>query len=344
MLRERSQYKNMKNFADLSLEEQHTYFNEAANEMGLTLDVVEKDFWVCWSLDQLFSHKEFRENFIFKGGTSLSKIYDVIQRFSEDIDLTINLKYINDHSSGTSEKSDKIRKRCANAIKDHILPELQRLFSMNCGHVSSKMIKLDPSDSDAGTVLFEFPQHEQHESYLLPNIKLEFGALGALTPTQSKTTTSYVAQTYPEAFTQPETNEINTLHINRTYWEKITILHSICHRPETKHLRPRMSRHYYDMYMLHNIEGLTKKCKSNPLLLADVVKNKQENFKESWDWYPTAQLGTIQLVPPKKHLEQLKQDYAAMEVMFFSSPPSFDEIIAGLTDLENIINASDQKT
>ena len=336
----------MRNFAKQPPKEQLPYFQEAAKKMGGVDPIVtEKDFWVCWALDVIFSHPDLAPNLIFKGGTSLSKVYGVIKRFSEDIDLTIMRELVDKHSKGTSKQPGKVKERCAQAVQVHILPILQKAFSSECPQVVATDLFMDPDDPDGATVIFKYPKDrrgddEKRNAYIKDRVKLEFGALGALEPQNKKAVAPYIVDL--AELTKKETGLLTVLSIHRTFWEKVTILHSIQNAAADKTLRKEaMSRHYYDTAMMTRDAALIKACCADPALLASVVENKRENFSVAWnDWYPTATMGTMKLVPGKEHLDILRGDYEKMESeMLFGDAPTFDEVLASLKTLEDQINA-----
>ncbi len=131
------------------------------------------------------------------------------------------------------------------------------------------------------------------------------------------------------------TCSVSTLSATRSYWEKITILHALCHGSK---MRDRMSRHFYDTYMMDQ-RGITKEALADTSVLDQVVQNKNLLFRDAKASYETAQIGTLRLVPKEEILQELKEDYLAMEEMFMSDFPTFEEIIRTLEKLEQSINS-----
>lgn len=171
------------------------------------------------------------------------------------------------------------------------------------------------------------------EGYIRPIVRLEFGARGEIEPNETRTITPYAAETFPDIFPDPSSN-VSVLGADRTFWEKATILHALYHGSK---MRDRMSRHYYDTYMLSQ-KGVADAALENSALLARVVRNKSLLFKDSKASYGTATLGSLRLIPSQEQQKSLKDDYDKMAEMFMGEFPAWEVIINGLTELETRIN------
>ena len=335
----------MDKFAKLSIEDRDIYINEAANRSGLTPIIIEKDFWVCWTLDRLSKVDTLSPYLTFKGGTSLSKCYGAIKRFSEDIDLTIsrNAPIINEVPSpfenGISNNETKRRiEALSNAAKAYVqtivLPALTEAIDEEFGESEIWQVVLDNDDNDGQTILFKYPSSSTATQYIKPQIKLELGARGDIEPNEMRELKPYILDIVQE-LEMVSNIKFPTLSAHRTFWEKATILHALHHSPSE--LKDRMSRHYYDVYMLSK-SGISDKAISQPELLEAVVKNKSLMFKDNKASYETAIIGSLKLIPKDSDLNKLKSDYAAMNEMFMEAAPSIDDIIAELLVLENRLN------
>lgn len=335
----------MDKFAKLSIEERYIYIQEAANRSGLTPIIIEKDFWVCWTLDVISKIDELSPYLTFKGGTSLSKCYGAIQRFSEDIDLTIsrNAPIINEVPSpfenGISNNETKRRiEALSDAAKSYvhtiILPSLSNAIANELGESETWQIVLDDDDKDGQTILFKYPSLNNATQYIKPQIKLELGARGDIEPNEVREIKPYISDIIQELGMVSDI-KFPTLSAQRTFWEKATILHALHHSPNE--LRDRMSRHYYDVYMLAK-SGIANTAISQPELLEAVVKSKSLMFKDNKASYETAIPGSLKLAPKDSDLNKLKSDYAAMNEMFMEAAPSIEDIIFELLSLELNIN------
>ncbi len=337
----------MDKFAKLSIEDRDIYINEAANKSGLTPIIIEKDFWVCWTLDRLSKIDTLSPYLTFKGGTSLSKCYGVIKRFSEDIDLTIsrNAQILNEVPSpfedGISNNETKRRiEALSNAAKAYVqtivLPALDEAIAKEFGESDTWQVVLDDDDKDGQTILFKYPSSSNATQYIKPQIKLEFGARGDIEPNEVREIKPYISDIIQE-LEMVSNIKFPTLSAQRTFWEKATILHALHHSPSE--LKDRMSRHYYDVYMLSK-SGITDAAIAQLELLEAVVKNKSLMFKDNKASYDTAILGSLKLVPKDSDLNKLKYDYAAMHEMFMETAPPIEDIIAELLVLENKVNGN----
>lgn len=336
----------MDKFNELTEEDRKTAFKQAAAEQGFTPVIMEKDFWVCWTLKQLFSDDKIGGFLTFKGGTSLSKAYGLIERFSEDIDLTVNrdapfLKGgrnpMEDDISG-KERGRRIKSLKENTgafVKKIVLPVMKKRIKTSLGNHGNWSLRPDKSDNQ--TLLFHYPEltSEGGNGYIKQTVRLEFGARGEIEPNTNCTITPYVAEQYPNLFDSPKT-EARTLAVERTFWEKVTILHALYHGVR---MRDRMSRHYYDTYTMDK-KGITGKALKDTGLLEKVVRNKSLLFTDKKASYKTAKIGSLKLLPDSTKTAELKSDYGKMSEMFTGKAPDFNDMVEGLKMLENKLNST----
>lgn len=330
----------MNRVASLPERERNELFTLTAERRGMgTVAVVEKDFWVCWTLKQLFEHPELSKQLIFKGGTSLSKVYGLIDRFSEDIDLVLDWRVVDEVQDPMGErtitKQRKINevlneKACA-YIAGKMMPQLEEALGSHCE------LDMKPDEKDQGHVVrVKYPK-TTHTAGLLPYIQLEIGPLASWLPHSEHTITPYAAETFPDQFVAPRCS-VRAIDAERTFWEKATILHHEAHRPEDSVIPERYSRHYYDLCLMAADETLKASALGKLKLLEDVVLFKNKFYPRGWANYDAAKPGTLKLIPPDRVLKAMQKDYLAMQEMIFGRCPSFDEIVVSLTSLENEIN------
>lgn len=340
----------MDEFARRPAADRQAFIEEAAKRRDLTPLILEKDFWVCWTLRRLFGVAALAGNLTFKGGTSLSKAYGLIHRFSEDIDLTISrtAPLVRDTPPPIEDGiSNKERQRRIEALKaaaqrfvaDLAMPLLAAEIETALGAADGWSVTLDPEDKDGQTLLFNYPQTTSQggtseSAYIKPRIKLEFGARGDTEPFETRTISPYLADEFPDELPDAAI-DLPTLAVIRTFWEKATILHALHYNGK---LREGMSRHYYDTLMLTR-GGVAGMALAEPDLLEQVVRNKSLMFADKSASYETAALGTLRLIPSITTTAKLKQDYADMAEMFMVEPPSFSDLMAGIEDLEIKINS-----
>lgn len=329
----------MIDIADLPATERSELLRQCAAKSHFTEQILEKDFWVCWILKRLFE-SPLSDKLIFKGGTSLSKVYGLIKRFSEDIDLILNWTGnpvgdpLSQRSKRGQEKFNKELLEWSNQqIKEHIYPEIKKLCANYC------IAKLEYEKTGDAIISIEYPLTMPADRYLRPTIKLEIGALAAWTPYQESSIHPYVADYYPQLIHFPDAT-IKVTTAERTFWEKATIMHTEAGRPMSTRLPDRYSRHYYDMYMLSHCSELKRSAFSNLSLLQRVVEFKQRFYSGSrWLAYELAKPGTFRVQPPAYHIPILQKDYERMRDMIYGERPTFNEILAGLGELEKEINS-----
>jgi hypothetical protein len=329
----------MERVANLPTEQRADLFREAGVRRGTGSAVTEKDFWVCWVLKKLFADPALKEHIVFKGGTTLSKVFGIIERFSEDVDLILDWRLLGfgegqespfqDFSSNT--KQDQFNKRfnekAARYIADDLLPRLCSTFR-ECPQISAA---LDPADPQAIEVTYPATFSE---SYLRPNVRLEIGPLASWVPSASHVIRPYAADVFPGVFGDPHCPVV-AISAERSFWEKATILHQQAHRAGA--MPPRYSRHYYDLHRLaHSPVRATALHDLN--LLKDVVEFKRRFYPCGWAKYEDARPGTFKLLPGEQHRRDLEKDYDGMRVMIFGEIPPFAVIYETLAQLENELN------
>ena len=326
----------MKLVAQLSEKERRELFSETANAMNITAAAAEKDFWICWVLLHVFEDEKLSQYLRFKGGTSLSKCYNSIERFSEDIDLILDWTSLTEEDP-TAEGRSKTKQRKLNQdineqaqahISDVLLPRLNELMGEVC--------HLAVDTEDPHTINITYPKAFNSE-YLRPQVRLEIGPLASMLPMEMCDVQPYAAEYFPDVFKQSVVS-VPTIVVARTFWEKLTILHAEAHRPADKRLPSRYARHYYDVYKLVE-SGVHKKALVDTKLLQDVVLFKQRFYASGWANYDTATVAGLMLQPSVNHIDALQTDYEQMQEMLFGSKPSFDELLDVLVKLEAEIHS-----
>jgi hypothetical protein len=335
-------------FAKLDPQERRIFFEGTAASRNMQGPIIEKDFWVCWTLKELFGLPTIGEHLIFKGGTSLSKVFKVIERFSEDIDISIDRSFLGFGGASEPEagKSAKEKRRriealkvsCRQKIIEELLPTLNLVIKSKLRPGEKWSLRPDDDDPDGQTLLFEYPTSFPVDSagYVRRAVKIEMGARSDHWPCETKQVTPYVAEQFPKGFAQP-TCAVKVLSVERTFWEKATILHAEFHRPADKAIPERYSRHYCDFYQLIR-KGVSRSATASLNLLSRVAEHKSLFFKSSWLKCDTAVKGTLRVAPPEFRLPALREDYAKMKQMFFGKPPVFDRIVALLRTWEAEFN------
>ena len=224
----------MDKFLQLPDKEKQIAFRRASEETGLSEGIIEKDFWVCWTLKELFALDEIKDHLTFKGGTSLSKVYKVIDRFSEDIDVSIERSFLgfkdkkDPANVGTKQAKkliDELGEACQSFVRGELFNQLEKAIKRKLG-ASGWKLEIDEDDNDGQTILFSYPKVTTKASeYIRPVVKIELGARSDHWPVSMQTISPYIAEILPSPLNEMNA-EIRVLNIERTFWEKATILHN----------------------------------------------------------------------------------------------------------------------
>ena len=326
--------------ASLAREDREALILNTANKLKMSPAIIEKDFWVCYMLDYLFHRSPWRECLVFKGGTSLSKAYHLIERFSEDIDLILDWRLLgygfNEPWEGRSwTQQDKFVKealaRTIRFLSNDLIPTLKA----DIGREINDDFDFFLESEEDSTVNFAYPQLFMDVS-ILQVLRLEIGAMASWSPYENAAIKSFVADQYPHIFNAPSTI-VRTAIAARTFWEKAKILHREANRDRGS-FPTRYSRHYYDLHQMANSQIKIMALQNIPLL-QDVVAFKEKFYRCPWANYQEAMPGTMKLVPQSRYFSALEDDYSKMRKMIYGIIPDFSIIISGLRKLENEINA-----
>jgi hypothetical protein len=339
----------MNKFASLSAADRAVVLLETAVRTGIgSPAVVEKDFWVCWTLSQIFRSRSLPGP-LFKGGTSLSKVYGIIARFSEDIDIVLDRHSLGFEGeadpaniSGTNRRKRRLEElaaTCSQTVQCSVRETLQKQFSNELG-AEGWSLNPDIADSDAQSLLFAYPVGIEPGlygavGYIRPVVRLEFGCRGDVWPADEREIRPYVAETFPALFALLAC-PVRVLSPDRTFWEKVTLLHSVTHSGKKP---PRLSRHYYDVSRLYRHE-VGRRAITDFKLLDQVVKHKTAFFREAAARYDLAKPGSLRISPGPELERELRRDYQEMQEMFFGDAPAFDEILADIRELEGRVNSA----
>ena len=331
-----------------SIDDRRDLFIATASRLGTTVQNVEKDFWVCWTLDALFNGLEpGGPRLLFKGGTSLSKGYGLIERFSEDIDITVFREDIDAPASVADletlsrkqrdRRLEDIRKACQAFIGGTLRTQFEALAAGLPIIGGPLSVTLDDDDADGQTLLLQYPAVADHDRYVRPAVKIEAGAKSALDPHTPLIVRPYVADDVAGFdLTVPNVTTVDPV---RTFWDKVLILHSLRRSFEDRGVLrgggQRVSRHYYDVNRLLRTET-GQRAASDLAMAKDCGRHERMFFKRAGQ--DTAVPGSFALVPSAAMLDPLRRDYDAMAVMIFGEVPLFDAVMASIAGLEAAVN------
>ena len=342
--------KGISQFLALSESERFDLFQNFAIRLETLPNYVEKDYWVCLVLDVLFNQLgNEHPNLLFKGGTSLSKSFGLINRFSEDIDIVVYRDKLGfegeddpiaaDDLSNRKRLSlfEEVRIACSAYILGELRSELTRILS---GFTDGCKVVPDDVDSSGQTLLVHYPTlYDLDDIYVLPQVKIEAGARSALEPSLACGVEPYVASMLPTM--DLSVDYITTIAPERTYWDKLLILHGLhCGYRDQQRLptqQDRISRHFYDAAMITATE-IGRAALSNRSMLDAVRKHNLVAFRQAWKRFEEAVPGTIRLVPQPELRAVLEQDYDAMQGMLFGEAPDFGWIMERIQEAEDAAN------
>lgn len=335
-------------FLQLSPEERQLACQQVDAQMRLQAVSVEKDFWVCWTLREVFNLPGIGEYITFKGGTSLSKAWGFIKRFSEDIDLVVDKGILGFGGDAAPENapSKKKRRERLEALMDScrawVQGPLQTALNLRLKSVlgeSGWLVEVDPDLADGQCLLFHYPSAFPPgvAGYVRPVVKIELGARSDDWPHEEKTIQPYLAEVFPMLAPNARFTA-RVISAERTFWEKACLLHEETFRPVDKPRKLRMARHYYDVWCLLR-EGVGDRAFADKKLFRRVAEHREIFFRHTWVDYDTHKPGSFRLVPPNEQLASWAADYKQMQgSMFFGDAPTFDEILIAVAAFETRFN------
>lgn len=340
----------MKTFLELPSERRRLAFQQVDSQMGLQAFSVEKDFWVCWTLRQLFSLPGIGDHLTFKGGTSLSKAWNLISRFSEDIDIIVDKSAIGFNEAFAPDKAPSNKQRKARLeelmessrrwVQGTLQPSLHARITATLGS-DGWTLDVDPDMKDGQCLLFRYPSvfPVDFAGYVPPQVKIELGARSDDWPHEEKSILPYVIELFPELDTDAA-SLVRVLSAERTFWEKACLLHEETFRPADKPRKHRMARHYYDIWCLLRA-GIGERALADRALFDRVAEHREIFYRYTWVDYSTHKPGTFRLSPNPDHMANWRSDYEAMlGPMFYGDAPTFDEMMDVIAEFENAFNAS----
>jgi len=329
-------------FLRLEAQEQSQIYRALAPRLARSPFVLEKDVWVCWVLRTVFTMPG-RLPMAFKGGTSLSKVFRAIARFSEDVDITLDYRGLDDSFDPFAEGVSKTRLRkfsdgLKSFVREHAYGVVgPHIRSMLAAEFDADAFQLEVSD-DGEQLRMHYPSMlEMPGGYLGNSVLIEFGGRNITEPNELHHVEPDIAEhvtslEFPRA-------KVSVLSPARTFWEKATLMHVECQRDEFRTGAERLSRHWYDLAMLADLAH-GQAAVGDRALLTDVVKHKKVFYNASYANYDACLAGGLRLIPEDAELATLRVDFQRMigAGMFIGEPPNFDVIVDRLRTLEITIN------
>jgi hypothetical protein len=342
-------------------------FETTAARVHTRAENIEKDLYVCWILDFLFNRKpDDGVRLYFKGGTSLSKAFGLIQRFSEDIDIGIYKADIGAPMeadiaalASNSQRDKMLRDRVDEAARTYISGPLKDALEAeltaaateigDLAHFSVRFGFDDYRQSDALDVLIVTYRSvfDTSDGYVEPAVRIEGGARPDPVPAEPRTIVPYVAEDLPNPETLIVPN-VTTVRPERTFWEKLLILHAMAETTTTRAAAGdparrvpdlnRYSRHYYDVHQIWTAEGFGAATAAMGELAEAARQHKMLMFRAPDHGYERALPGTYRLAPTEDMRRRLQIDYGRMSAMIFGEAPEFAKIMESIENLEAFVN------
>ena len=329
----------MKEWFKLSEEDRRIVINQVSSKTGLLPVAVEKDLWVMIALQAIFS-TEIAKHLVFKGGTSLSKAWGIIERFSEDIDLAIDRSFFDFKGDLTRSQVKNLRKASCKYV-DEKFPEILKkaLLDNGVSEFELSVTEFEESDTDPLALELRYNSLVEKQDYLQPRILIEISSRSLIEPYENKELSSVISEIYPDQKFIDKPVIIPTVTPTRTLIEKMFLLHEEFQKPKNRKIRSeRMTRHLYDISRLMDTEYLEKAIEDKELY-DTIIAHRNKLTKVSWVDYDTHKYKTLNFIPPAEVIDEYEKDYLAMkESMFYGETESFENLIKKLKELNDRIN------
>jgi len=318
-------------------------FAETARQKALPISSIEKDWWVVQTLSALFS-TEYADKLVFKGGTSLSKAWNLIERFSEDVDLALDREFLGFSGDLSKKEIHKLRYASYEFISTKFVAALDLSFKkMGLENVIVKSQQVVNHDQDPQIVEIYYPKLTGQNIYLRPDILAEIGSRSLIEPYSQRNISTFVSETFAGMPFANSSIIVPTVNPERTLLEKVFLLHEEYQRPPEKMRVERLSRHLYDIEKLSQTLYFQKALENKELY--DTIVSHREKFSHLGGVdYTTHTPEHIQIVPPETLLPLWEKDYENMiNSMVYGKKISFNELITRIKDVQKIINQKQYK-
>jgi predicted nucleotidyltransferase component of viral defense system len=278
---------------------------------------------------------------VFKGGTSLSKAWKLIERFSEDIDLAVDRCFFGFEGELKKKQRTKLRKASTTYITEKLYPDLEERFREKGLKVDLQIEEFESSDQDPVIILVKYPYVIESPGYVNPWVKIEIGCRSLIEPYSMRSISSFINETYPRAVFAEEPILIPVVDPERTLLEKIFLLHEEFQRAGNVIRVDRMSRHLYDIYKLSSTVH-AKNVLANRELYVEIVNHRQSFTKLGGVDYRLHNPQTVNPIPPPNLMEAWKRDYVTMqEQMIYAESPNFETMIGVIQSYISQLNQLD---
>jgi predicted nucleotidyltransferase component of viral defense system len=324
-------------FNQIANSEKIAIFNAVAAEKGISAFAVEKDWWVSRTLEIIFQ-MDIAPYLVFKGGTSLSKAWKKIHRFSEDIDLALDRSFFEGFQGElTRSQILKLRKEAGIYTTETFFKEVKDAFiAYGFEGLQFKVIEAKDSDQDPRILEIYYPNIvSTYSKYIMPRIQIDVSCRSLKEPFSMCTIGSFVDEHFErKAFTSP-LFEVPSVHPERTFLEKLFLLHEEFYRTRDKIRVDRLSRHLYDIYCLSKSDVVSIAFK-NQELYTTIVAHRHRYARVGGVDYNLHNPKFLNPVPMDFLMDAWRADYKLMcdEMIYELDKPSFDDLIENLNQIK----------
>jgi hypothetical protein len=323
----------------ISKERRIEILNQASNSTGLPAVAIEKDWWVTLALKASFD-LEYSPHIVFKGGTSLSKGWDLIERFSEDIDLAIDRRFFGFEADISKNQIKTLRKRSCEFISTTFLSDLTKKFTewKAIGDCTLNAQPVNDSDKDPQVIEIHYASVLDKSDYLPQRVLIEVSSRSLMVPSEDRKINSILSATFPDQSFATDPFNVSTVLPQKTFLEKIFLLHEEFSQGIENIRIERLSRHLYDIERLMDTDHGKEAIKNKELYDNIVAHREKFNALRGLDYsnhIPTK----IKIIPPDEIIKEWGKDYQTMtQNMIYGEPLNFEALIKRIQELQKRVN------
>jgi hypothetical protein len=326
------------NWSELKIEERQDILQRVYKKMKYPLYIIEKDWWVVQTL-RLISHIDIADHLVFKGGTSLSKAWGLIDRFSEDIDLAINREFFGFSDNISRTQVGKLKDASNKYISGNFFLSLKKAFEdvgMNGVHLS--VVDEKAPDDDPVKIEVIYPTVTEYSLYVQPRVLLEISSRSLMEPATFRSFRSMIGQEFPNFPFADEDIHIRCVNPERTFLEKLFLLHEEHQRPPEKMKIKGKSRHFYDIYRIAQTPYADKAI-TDKELYKSIVAHRERFTKIGGVDYTTHFPPNLNPIPPSELMTEWEKDYVELQgQMIVGENIKFKELIKKTVSIIDRIN------
>lgn len=330
-------------FTDLTDNDRRDIIDYVSGKTGFVRNVVEKDWWVTSVLRAIFS-LPYAMNMSFKGGTNLSKCWRLIQRMSEDIDIGISREFLGFGGElSRNQISDKLRRASCSFVRNIMKRDVENALvaqGILLENITVTVQQTKVSTVDPETIYVAYQSLYDGNGYVMPQVKIEVSGRSMTEPVSKVSVRSYISENLPKLPFQDEPVEVNAVIPQRTFLEKLFLLHEEFSKPYSEIRVERMSRHLYDVYNIMQTT-IADEALADDSLYDSVVEHRRKFIGLKGVDYDSLSKKTLKIVPEGEIKAKWETDYKnTVANMIMGKAPSFEDIMLALERLNNIINNS----